>query len=474
MKYLGIGIALTAMAATAAVAAPAKPAAKPAAAGAPIVFSKEIAPIFKSACNACHSGAKPAGGYATDSVMALMKGGKGGPAVIPGKSKDSRLQKYLVGTLKPQMPIGGALPKAQIDLIARWIDSGAKTDAAADMALGGGVEIPKIAPKGKVLPLAASLSFSKDGKWLAVGTYKEVRLYDVANLMAPPKVLAGHADVIHTLQFSPDSKFLAAGGGKPAQWAEIKIWDVTTGNLVRTLGGANGTDNHADYAYCLSWNHDGTQIATGSYDKSVKIWEANTGKVLKTLKDHADAVYAVAFRPDGQRLASGSADRSVKIWDVATGKRLYTLSGHGDVVYSVAFNMAGNQLASCGADKTLRVWNLADQNGNQAASVGAHGKTVNEVAYSPDGKMMATVSEDKSLKIWNSGAGNLRTVGDQTDALLSVAFSANNELVAVGGFDGTVRLYKTADGALVQALIDLPKDPAKPAAPMATEPKPTK
>ena len=435
-----------------------------------ISFSKEIVPILRDGCAKCHNQRQPAGGFSVSTFAELVKGGKSG-RVLVGKSTEAKLIKLIDGP-KPAMPPGNPLPKAQVDKIKAWVDQGAKADVRPDQILIVDntipeVKVPKVAVKVPVLPQAAALAWSGDGKVLAIGTYKVVRLVDPANGQTI-RELKGHTDVVHSVQFSPDGKLLAAAGGPPAQQGEIKIWDAATGVLVRTING------HNDYIYSISWSPDNKNIASCSYDKLVKIWDVSNGSEVKTLKDHADAVYAVAYNPAGNMLATGSADRSIKVWDVAAGKRLYTLTGHQDVVYSLAWNKAGTQITSAGADKTVRTWNVNPQQGNQARNVNAHEKAVNEVVYSQDGTLMASVSDDKSFKIWNAGNGStMQTVKEQSDALLAAAFSPDNKLVAIGGYDGTVKIFTVADGKIQSTVIDLPKPAAPPAAAPA-KPAPAK
>ena len=129
---------------------------------------------------------------------------------------------------------------------------------------------------------------------------------------------------------------LAAAGGPPQRGGEIKIWDISLrSQLLKTLLG------HKDCIYSVAWSPDGKLLASGSYDKMVKLWDAATGQEVKNLQDHIDAVFAVAFSPDGKHLASGSQDRSVKIWDIASGQRLYTLGDATDGLTSIAYSPSG-------------------------------------------------------------------------------------------------------------------------------------
>jgi WD40 repeat protein len=420
--------------------------------GGTVSFAKQIQPLLRANCVGCHNTHQGQAGLALDSFARLMKGTTKGSIIAPGKSDKSEMVAAISGP-KPKMPPGGPLPKEDVALITAWINQGAKNDGGttAEATERLVVEVPKVPLKIPVLPQVAALAYSKDGKSLAVGLYREVRLIDVA----PPHkvaVLGGCADVVHDVEFSPDGKFLAAAGGPPAQFGEIKIWDVAKGECVRTIQG------HTDFIYSVAWSPDSKKLASASYDKLVKIWEVDTGKELKTLKDHADAVYAVAWSPKGNWIATGSADRSIKVWDADSGKRLYTISGHGDIVYSLAFNHEGTQLTSTSADKTIRTWNLTAEKGDAVRNITAHNDIVSRVVYSASGKLFASASQDKTARVFNAANGaTIKALDEQPEAIFAVAVSPDDATLAVGSYDGSVKLFKIADGKLADTLIDLPK-----------------
>ena len=395
-------------------------------------FPPEIGEIFRGQCTGCHSAEEKMGGLVLETYQDLMLGGKHGPAILAGRSEESRLILMLEGKMAPQMPMSGELPVEQIHAIKAWIHSGAEPFAAATTSHVP-TPIPEILPTVDVSDPVGSLAFSPDSKRLAVGGYKEVRIVDVVTGRETAR-LQGHAELVRSLAFSPDGKFLAAAGGPAAREGEVKIWELSSGNLVHSLAG------HEDCIYAGAYSPDGKLFATGSYDKRILLWDAPSGRQLRTLKDHIDAVFALEFNPEGNWLASAAQDGGVKIWDVSSGERLYTLSCP-DSQYSLSFHPSGKQLASAGADKVLRIWDLAPDTGTVARSIIAHEAPMLQVAFSPDGQSLVTAAEDRLIKVWDAGTLTEKSVLKQTDWAMSLEFSPSGEWLAVGRYDGTVGLY---------------------------------
>ncbi|HMD97795.1 MAG TPA: c-type cytochrome domain-containing protein [Terriglobia bacterium] len=430
-------------------------------------YTAQIAPIFQQSCLACHSATTKMGGLVLDNYEGLMKGGIHSDVIIPGKAEESRMIQMLEGKVQPRMPFGGdPLPPAAIATIKAWIDEGAKGPAPGEP---GGVTtplaplaIPDLKPQVPAASPVGSLRFSPDGKLLAVGGYKQVRLLDPGTGKALA-TLDGHADLVRSLAFSPDGKYLAAAGGLPQRSGEIKIWDVATRQLVKTIEG------HADCIYSVAWSPNGPNekmLATGSYDKMVKLWDVETGKELRNLKDHIDAVFSVAFSPDGQRLASGAQDRTVKVWDVASGQRLFTLSDAQDGITSVCFRPDGKEIAAAGYDKTIYVWNLTDTGGSLVKSLIADEDSILALAYSPDRKIMVTSSADNSIRFRDADTLDpLRALEDQPDWVEALSVSPDGKWLAAGRYNGTLSLYdmKTFQQMLGPVMAFEPYQPAGPA-----------
>ncbi len=403
-------------------------------------YNGQIEPILQKNCLPCHNSTTKMGDLLMESYASLMKAGKHGPVIVPGKSGESRIVLMLLGEVQPRMPYGGdALPAAEISSIKAWIDAGAKGPAPGEApAAAPALSIPDIKPQVPVVSPVGSITYSPDGKLLAVGGYQEVRLVDAATgkVLA---TLAGHADLVRSVAFSPDGKWLVAGGGLPARLGEIKIWDMATHQLVRTIVG------HRDCIYSVAVSRDGKLIVSGSYDKLIKLWDAQTGTEVRTLKDHIDAVFAVAFSPDGKHLASGAQDRTVKVWDVETGQRLFTLSDALDGLTTIAYAPSGKQIAAAGYDKEIRVWDLTDKSGTLANSMIADEDSILALAYSLDGKVLVSTSADRSIRFREAETlSPVSVLDNQPDWVEAISVSPDGKWLAAGRYDGTVSVYDMA------------------------------
>lgn len=400
-------------------------------------FDAQVAPILQKNCLACHSSTAKMGGLVMESYDSLIKGGAHGPPIVAGNADGSRIIQMLEGKTTPRMPYGAdPLPAADIAAIRAWINAGAPSPVAgiASKALAPAT-LAEIRPVVPVVSPVASLKFSPDGKLLAVGGYREVRLIDPST-GKEVATLSGHADYVRSIAFSPDGKMLAAGGGLPQRSGEIKIWDLQSHQLLVTMQG------HKDCIYSVAWRPDGKMIASGSYDRMVKLWDVSSGKELKNLQDHIDAVFAVAFSPDGKHLASASQDRSVKIWDVGTGSRLYTLGDALDGLTGIAYSPSGDQVSAAGYDKTIYIWNVGDTEGALKQSLIADEESILALVWSPDGQTIVTASSDGSIRFRDAKTLDpQRVIDHQPEWVQALAISPDGRWLAAGRFNGTLSLY---------------------------------
>ncbi|MEH2238817.1 serine/threonine-protein kinase [Nostoc sp.] len=262
-----------------------------------------------------------------------------------------------------------------------------------------------------------------------------------------PKSLKGHSSDVNSVAFSPDGTILASGSDDKT----IKLWNLASEKQIQTLEG------HSDWIWTVAFSPDSKTLASGSADKTIKLWNLETGKLIRTLQGHSDGVSSVAFSPDGKTLASGGAikDKTIKLWNLETGKLIRTLQGHSDGVSSVAFSPDGKTLASGSWDKTIKLWNL--ETGKLIRTLQGHSERILSVAFAPHGVTLASGSKDKTIKLWNLKTGKLiHTLKGHNDKVNSVAFlrnaTSNRVTLVSGSSDKTIKLWNPVTGKQIRTL----------------------
>jgi WD40 repeat protein len=162
-------------------------------------------------------------------------------------------------------------------------------------------------------------------------------------------------------------------------------------------------EGHADGVTSVAYSPDGKQIVSGSRDRTVRVWDTETGEVVAgPFEGHTKAVISVAYSPDGKQIVSCSEDQMVRVWDAKTGEVVAgPFEGHTNAVMSVAYSPDGKQIASASWDQTVRVWD--SETGDVAAGpFEGHTNAIWSVAYSPDGKRIASGSRDRTVRVWDA------------------------------------------------------------------------
>jgi WD40 repeat protein len=426
-------------------------------------YAKDVRPFLAKYCLECHNAKNLKGRLNLESYDGLRKGSSSGEVLVPGKPDESAIVLQVEGKDTPHMPPKEARqPKAkEIGVLRAWVAAGARDDSATVK-----ITLPEIRPTRHTEPPVTALAYRFDDKALAVAGHHEVLIFDTATNALINKVWKVSGDVT-ALAYRPGKSHLAVAHGEAGVRGVVEVYGILNGN-VTTSGQLREFDGHKDLVLGLAFGPDGKTLATCSYDRTVKLWEVDSGKELKTLKEHSDAVYGVAFNKDGTLLATAAADRAVKVWDAKTGKLLYTLGEATDWLYAVAWSPDGTHLAAAGVDKSIRVWEANATGGKLVHSVFAHEAPVIRLAYADDGKTLYSAGEDRIVKAWDvAKMTEGKVYAKQPDNVLALAVRHDHKQLALGRFDGALVLLDPQTGNVAAQPL-----PVKPKVPQPTGLKP--
>ncbi|WYZ35562.1 hypothetical protein EsH8_X_000209 [Colletotrichum jinshuiense] len=264
------------------------------------------------------------------------------------------------------------------------------------------------------------------------------------------QTLEEHKFGVRSVAYSANGRWLASASGDKT----VKVWDAETGACMHTLEGVCLEPNHDEVIYkagvhSVAFSADSKRLAAGSSDKTVKVWNPATGACIKTLKGHDNEIRSVAFSSDCLLLASGSSDNTVKIWELATGDCIRTLEEHKGRVLSVALSADGQWLASASVDNTGRVWCMKTSICVQTLK--DDDKSPRSVAFSADSKWLASSSHGNAVKIWDVVTGTcIQTLKDHDDTVCSATFSADSQRLASASCDNTIKIWNVMTGACLR------------------------
>lgn len=247
----------------------------------------------------------------------------------------------------------------------------------------------------------------------------------------------------------------------PAQAAKTAIpWDLSSlvpisrGTLSK-ITQVDVLEGHEGFLVFLSFNPQGTELASSSEDGTVRLWNVSSGMEIATFP-HGRESMGVSFNPDGTLLASGGTDNIVRLWDVASGAMLQAFEGHAWGIRDVVFGPDGQYIASASVDHTVRVWEPGKD--TEVAVFYGHNSDVLALAFHPGGRLLASGSPDKSVRVWDlQQESQVRVLEGNKDGVLDVSFSPDGTILAACGGgpvaqDNTTRLWDTSNWEMTAEL----------------------
>ena len=387
-------------------------------------FGKEILPLLRKNCLACHSQTEASGELVLEEPASILKGGDTGPAVVPGKSAESLLLTLASHRDDPSMPpednevAAKSMTPDELGLIKLWIDQGAKGSAIATV--------------------------NSPTRWRQL----------------PPG-----PNPVYAVAVSPDGQFAACGRDN-----QIFIYHVATGQLVTRLTDPDlqqqASDNlpgiaHLDIIQSLRFNHQGDRLASGGF-RTVKIWRYPRD-VQKARLDLAEGVTAVAVSPARQLAVIGSADHSIQVWDLASGEVTLRLAGHTDAITALQISEGDDRIYSASLDQSIRVWAL--EGGRPLGTILTPG-AVSSLALVTEpvmedqdqqqpgdapGQFLVSGGGDNFIRSWRIVDEFNGVPGGLPEKPAVIAVDPLSGLVAVGTENGHVQLREGLDGKIVRS-----------------------
>jgi mono/diheme cytochrome c family protein len=229
----------------------------------------------------------------------------------------------------------------------------------------------------------------------------------------PPREPAfeGHRATVNCVAFSPDGKRAASGSDDRT----IRIWEIPSGKLLATLQGIGAE------VYTLAYSSDGKFLLSGGRDRLLRLWDVEKRLQLRLFQGHTGSVLSVALSPDGKHAVSGGDDRSVRYWDVANGQEKLAFAGHTDAITNVLWARDGKRVVSASRDGTVRYWDMGQQKNIHVLE--GHIGPVLTVALAPDGKTILSGGNDKTVRHWDlSGGKELHCFTGHANAVVQVQF----------------------------------------------------
>jgi WD40 repeat protein len=254
--------------------------------------------------------------------------------------------------------------------------------------------------------------------------------------------LIGHNLCVCSVAFNPNRNLIASGSRDKT----IRIWNLKEKQEEYSLIG------HTDSVSSVAFSPNGKYLASSSDDSTIKLWDLTNRIEEYSLIGHSNIVHSIVFSFNGNYLFSGSKDKTIKIWDLAGRKEEYSFNNNSEV-FTIAVSLDGNYLAAGSQDKTVKVWNLLLENREECSFTG-HSDLVCSVSFHPNGKYLASGSYDKTIKIWNIlEKKENSSLSGHTSYVYTIAFNPNGNYLASGSEDRTIKIWNLKESQEEYSLI---------------------
>ena len=322
-----------------------------------------------------------------------------------------------------------------------------------------------------------ALAFSPDSRRIASGggsADKSLRIWNVPQNGSRGSISA-HSKQVNSITFSPDGKFLASSGDDERS---AKIWDVESEREYLTVG------EHSSGIGALAFSPDSLTLATGGADRKINLWDMGSGRRRVSI-DTTQPVAQIVFSPDGRRLASGHSGKGkgVRIWNAETGKLVCSSEGFDEDIFTLAFSKNGDHIITVSGDRKVRKWDSVNcralmvyngdgfdhaaylpngklvlfqalnnqrslklmdaESGKEMALITGGQSEINSATFSFDGNRLITIGADGNLKIWDVASGQeLLTLKGSASELSALGLAPNGTIIAAGGNNGTINIWR--------------------------------
>jgi small GTP-binding protein len=279
-------------------------------------------------------------------------------------------------------------------------------------------------------PVAGPKALESEG----VGEQPAEWAVQLGHRLAPSEHVSGYA-------FGPDGKrVLTASTDKT-----VCLWELETGRCLRQLKG------HTNEVTSVAWNADQRRALSASHDHTIRLWDVEAGRCQRILEGHKGIVYDVVWSTDQRRAVSASQDKTLRLWDLETGQCLRVLDGHTDFVYAVAWGPEQHLAISGSLDTTVRLWDV--ETGRCLRVLEGHTNRVVRVALSPDGRRALSGGDDLTVRVWDVETGRcLHILEGHQGWVRSLAWNLDSRLALSGCMNHTVRLWDTETGHCLSVL----------------------